>query len=267
MYIGVDIGASKTLVASFSAPESMLESEKFKTPTEPGQLITSVFETIAKLAGGTAVNGLGIAVPGYYHDGLFTNTTTLNWQSVPLHDMVKSHCSYPFKIANDAVLGGLAEARIGHGQDCINLLYITISTGVGTSIIIDGQIPEFIPGSEGGHMIANRGEKPQTWEELISGTAFKRRFGKFGYEVSDPAIWDTYASDLASCIYNMAALIEPNRVVLSGGMAVHFDRFQAALNTHLAALHDGVFPLPEVKVAKYPELAPVYGCAIIAGEA
>lgn len=267
MYVGIDIGASKTLIASFSDSLELIDSFRIETSHDPEELVSLIAAQLARAVSLDSVKAIGLAVPGRIDDdGLVTNTTTLDWQEVPLQRMLAEHVSVPIYIENDAVLGGLGEARFGHGQGCANMLYITISTGVGTGIIVNGRIPDNIKGSEGGHMLLNHDGRDTTVESLVSGTAFKQRFGRYGFETDDQKTWDIYGQDLAKVVYDMSALLEPDCVIIGGGMAVHYDRFSSSLNNGLAQLRDEVFRLPVVKPAKNPEMAVVYGCVVMTKE-
>ena len=266
MYLGIDIGGSKTLVASFEVIGEIVKSQSFPTPNDPDSLINNIASTARDLLDGENLERVGVAVPGRIHDGLFTNTTTLGWIDVPLIENLRKELGTEVIAENDATLGGLAEARIGNGKNCTHLLYITISTGVGTGIIVNGSIPETMHNSEGGLMRLDSSNLKDTIQSRLSGQAFKERYGKPAYKVDDPAIWDEYARDLALAIYDMCALIEPDCVVLGGGMSNHYDKFSEKLNEHLNGIAEAQIPLPALRQARFPEFSVIHGCAILAIE-
>lgn len=266
MYIGIDIGGTKTLIASFYGPDKIENSIKISTPKQPEELVDKLLEASAKLREDNDIVRIGLAGPGSFHEGLFTNTTTLGWHDIPLIEMIQKKLNTQVLAHNDAVLGGLAEARIGNGQNCIHLLYVTISTGVGTGIITNGAISKSTPNSEGGLILIGKSATPRTIQDRISGKAFKSRFGAYGYEIDDPQIWDEYASDLALALFDMSALIEPDKIVLGGGMSLHFTKFKDHLARHLDRLGNAQIIVPEIDQAKFPELAVIHGCAILAIE-
>ena len=266
MYIGIDIGGTKTLIASFYEQGKINASEKIATPEEPEELVGKINDAVIRLAGENKVTRIGLAAPGSFKDGLFTNTTTLGWRNIPLTEMIHHKLNIEILAQNDAVLGGLSEARIGNGKNCTNLLYITISTGVGTGIITNGTVTKSTPNSEGGLMLVGKSNKPHTVQDSISGRAFRSRFGAQGYEIDDPEIWDKYASDLALALFDMSALIEPDKIVIGGGMSLHFAKFEESLHRHLARIDNPQIHMPQIVQAKFPELAVIHGCAILAIE-
>lgn len=266
MYIGIDIGGTKTLIASFHQQGKIEDSVKIPTPKQPEALVDKISEASQQLSAEESITRVGLAGPGSFHKRLFTNTTTLGWHNIPLVEMIQDKLNAEVLAQNDAVLGGLAEARIGNGQNCINLLYVTISTGVGTGIITNGAITKSTPNSEGGLMLIGESNTPNTIQDRISGKAFKIRFGAPGNEMDDPQVWDEYASDLALALFDMSALIEPDKIVIGGGMALHFSKFQEPLVRHLDRLKNTQITVPDIVQARFPELAVIHGCAILAIE-
>lgn len=266
MYIGIDIGGTKTLIASFYEQGKIEKSIKISTPKQPEELADKILEASTLLGADNDIVRIGLAGPGSFHEEAFTNTTTLGWYDVPLTKIIQDKLNTEVLAHNDAVIGGLAEARIGNGQNCTHLLYVTISTGVGTGVIRNNTITKSTPNSEGGLMLVGESASPERIQDRISGKAFRARFGAHGYEVDDPQIWDEYASDLALALIDMSALIEPDRIVLGGGMSLHFTKFKDHLARHLDRLANTQVTVPKVVQAKFPELAVIHGCAILAIE-
>ena len=174
-------------------------------------------------------------------------------------------------LENDAACGGLSEALLGSGKGFKNVLYITISTGIGTSLIIDGQIFKGNRNLEGGHTTVDKDGpicscgKPGHFESIASGKAIKRDFGKYAYEIKDKATWDKIANNMAIGVGNMMAIFSPDVVVLAGGVSVHWKHFSSPLIKHISDHYP--FEIAPIKLGKYIETAPVMGALLLASRA
>jgi predicted NBD/HSP70 family sugar kinase len=105
--------------------------------------------------------------------------------------------------------------------------------------------------------------KRQEFEEAVSGRAIKRRFGKFGYQITDPKTWDLYAADLALGLHDLITVLSPEIVVIGGGVGVHLKRFHDPLVKHLRALKQ-MYELPPIVEARYIETGTAHGALILA---
>lgn len=132
------------------------------------------------------VGGIGIAAPGPldYQTGVIYEPPNMPaWRGVPLRDMVADRFGVPVRVENDAHSAGLGEYLFGAGRGCGDMVYMTISTGIGGGIIVDGKIMEGASGTAGelGHMTIDwRGPRCNCGntgclEALASGTAIARQ--------------------------------------------------------------------------------------------
>lgn len=264
MYLGVDIGATKTLLSIANDPLDLIEQKKFSTPTEFADFKKELRGSAGKLKNIDNVTAVGVAVPGQVRGSKLVQAGRLPWRNLELSDLF-SWLGVKVRAQNDASLGGLAEARYGAAQDARQLLYITISTGIGSGIIIDKSIPEFMPGSEGGHAIIDH-EHNASFEQLASGSAFHERYGLLGKEVNDPKIWQEYGKLLGTGVYNMMTLTEPDVIVIGGSMGTFFNHYHSALDSQIKKLNQYSIPNPSIRAAKFPETAVVRGCVAYAME-
>jgi predicted NBD/HSP70 family sugar kinase len=129
---------------------------------------------------------------------------------------------------NDASLVGLGEAMHGAGKGNAIVVYITVSTGVGGTRIVDGCIDLSRHGFEIGHHHVRDGK---TLEELVSGTVIAEKYGRHPKEILDKDIWEQYTDDLALGVSNAVLFWSPDIVVIGGSMArsVLFDRLNQKL--------------------------------------
>lgn len=268
MYIGVDIGGSKILVVAGDAQHHIHHRAKIATPASAAQGVMEVIHLIEQVNGGEPIKAIGIASPGPIDraKGRILKTPNMTWEPVDIVRQVHNHFQVPTVLEKDADAAALSEATIGAGQGHETVLYVTISTGVGTGLVINGEIYHGAHDPEGGHQYIEAEGHVEKLETAVSGKAIKRRFNKFGYEIKDTKTWDKIAKDMALGIYNLITIISPAVVVIGGGVGVHFHRFEQQLNTHLKT-YGSLYPLPPIKPAKHMETAVAYGALILAAKA
>jgi predicted NBD/HSP70 family sugar kinase len=259
MYLGIDIGGTKTLVACLDNQGVITKSVKFPTPKVYGAFLKELAISVASLSTKEFI-AVGVAAPGSIDrtHGIAKSFGNLPWQDVPLQRDIHKMLHSPVVIENDANLAGLSEAMLLPEYDSV--LYVTISTGIGTGIITNKTIdPEFAD-SEGGHIMLEHKGVVQSWESFASGQAIVKRFGKRASDITDPATWKIISHDIALGLYDLIAFIQPDAVVLGGGVLTSFDKFHAMLSKELQAYQTPLTPIPPILQAKRPDEAVVYGC-------
>jgi glucokinase len=163
LIIGIDVGGTKVagglmnrkgrLVKSIDVPTRAAEGFE----TSLGQIL-GVIETLVQHAGGKQnVAGIGICAPGPLNPktGVVINPPNLpGWRNIPLTRQVEKRFSILTRLENDANAAGLAEVLFGSAVGYRDIFYVTVSTGIGTGIIIDKKIYHGKNGiaGEGGHV-------------------------------------------------------------------------------------------------------------------
>ncbi len=195
--IGIDLGGTKILGVLSDGRGNV--SKLVRRPTEAGEgleaVVGRIAGVIAELAPSGWIDAIGLGVPGPLNpmEGLVYEPPNLpGWKDVPLCELVRSRmpngCDVPIALVNDANAAALAEYRFGagaaerNGEPLRNLVYLTISTGVGGGVVSDGRLLLGATGmaAELGHMVidlhgprclcGNRG----CLEAMASGTALAR---------------------------------------------------------------------------------------------
>lgn len=164
----------------------------------------------------------------------------------------------PVQLENDAALAGLGEATRGAGQGSRIVAYLTVSTGVGGSRIVDGRIDERRVGFEPGHMVLDRG---RTLEELVSGSAFAQRYHRSPKTVRNRRVWQATARWLGVGLANLSLLWSPDVIVLGGSMfhqpGIRIADVRSVLRRELT-----IFPTPPaLKPAQLKDRAALWGAA------
>lgn len=260
MYLTIDIGGTKTLLARMKKSGKIEESIKFPTPEKYPAFIKQLAENIDKITT-DKWQLICVAAPGKIDrdKGVCIAFGNLPWKNIPLRDDIGKLIRVPILIENDAKLAALSEARLLKPPRK-KVMYLTVSTGIGGGTVVDNKLDPDLVDAEVGHMLFERNGKLVKWESFASGKAIVRRFGKLASEIDDPAIWKIIARDLAMGILDIAANTYPDIIVIGGGVGSHFHKYGKFLNAELKRYQDPLITLPEVVQAKNPEEAVIHGC-------
>jgi glucokinase len=187
--LGIDLGGSKILTAVVDPQGRILSSNESMTPaTEGRDVVIQSIEDSARSALAqagvtiTEISAIGIGAPGISNPEagiLFTSPNLPGWRNVLLRDIIQNKLGKKAFLINDANAAALGEFYFGAARGARNFIYITLSTGIGGGIVIDGKIYTGAIGTAGeiGHMtiddngpVCNCGNRG-CWETLASGTA------------------------------------------------------------------------------------------------
>lgn len=263
-FIGVDLGGTQIRAILRDAQGNIVSRASTLTQASDGQeqviarIIETVRQTMGEISQG-AIGGIGIGVPGPVDPwtGVVLQAPNLpGWRDVPIRDIVRSAFGVPVEVGNDANLAALGEHMYGAGVGVANLIYVTISTGIGGGIIADGRLLLGAKGLAGefGHQTlvpdgplcgcGNRG----CLEALGSGTAIARmareavargqgqkllELAQGSVEALDARVvasaaraGDAVAQDILRCaatyvgigLANVVNILNPELIVLGGGV-------------------------------------------------
>lgn len=258
MYLAIDVGGTKTFVASVTDEGKITERLRFLTPKDYTDFVKNLEENVEKLSTKTFMSA-GISAPGKidHTKGLGVAMGNLPWENVPIKKDLERIVNCPVVLENDANLAGLSEAILLKDQ-FNEVLYVTIGTGIGTAVVFNQEI--ILPDSEGGHMMIEHQGKMQKWESFASGRAIVRRFGKPASEITDPSAWDEIAHVLSLGLIDLIAFVQPEVIVLGGGVSQHFEKFKKPLIAELKRFETPMVPIPQIRIAQKPEEAVLFGC-------
>jgi len=261
MYIGVDIGGTKTLVAVLNEQGQIKEEVKFPTPKKYSNFILELRNTVTHLKTKDFKAG-GVAVPGLLDrkHGRAIKLGNLGWKNVPVQADIEKIAKCPVVIENDANLAALSESMLVPKAESI--LYLTISTGIGTGVTRNQQLDPGLLDIEGGQLLLPHKGKLAVWESFASGHAIVEHFGKQAADIpaSDVGTWNKIARNLAVGIYQLVAIVQPDLVVIGGSVGNYFDRYDALLKQALKKYELPVVPIPPIARAKRPNEAVLFGC-------
>ncbi|HEV2500018.1 MAG TPA: ROK family protein [Terriglobia bacterium] len=163
LIIGIDVGGTKIAGGLMTPQGRLVETTVLPTHAEGGVKrsflqVRRVIERLIRRANGKRnIRGIGICSPGALDSetGMIINAPNMpGWETLRLAVEVEQIFGLPARVENDANAAGLAEVLFGAGRGCKNVFYVTVSTGIGTGIIIDGKVYHGHKGvaGEGGHV-------------------------------------------------------------------------------------------------------------------
>lgn len=249
--IGIDIGGTDTKIGLVDVHNKLLDSVCIPTKAErpADEVIRTVAETALSILDKNEIAmeqcvGVGIGVPGTVDrkKGIVRYSNNIRWEDVPLVKEMSTYLPIPVEIANDADCAALGETIAGAGKECSDVVMITLGTGVGGGVVLDGEIYEGrgIGGSELGHMVIVENGEPCTCgrrgclEAYASATALKREAKRASKKElipseifalakqGDPAmkeVVEIYIRRLGLGIVNIVNIFRPQLVLLGGGIS------------------------------------------------
>lgn len=293
--IGIDIGGTDIKIGLVDVNQKLLASKviPMETKKEPEQVVqrigTEVLELMENL--GIAMDqciGAGVGVPGTIDrkKGIVVYSNNIQWEQVPLVKLLAEYLPVPIRIANDADCAALGETAAGAAKDYQDVVMLTLGTGVGGSIVLDGKIFEGrkIGGSELGHMvIVEDGEvctcgRRGCLEAYASATALKKAAWKALGERMEPEeiflraqkgekaaeeLVEEYLQKLATGVVNIVNIFRPQILLLGGGLSKQGDLL---LNPIREAVRKKCFggnygEIPEIEIAALGNQSGMIGAA------
>lgn len=246
--IGIDIGGTDTKIGLVDVHQKLIDAVCI--PTEAEKPVKEVIQKVGERALGLLEKngipmdqcvGAGIGVPGTVDRkaGVVRYSNNIRWEEVHLADEIGKYLPIPVEIANNADCAALGEAVAGAGKECSDVVMLTLGTGVGGGIILDGEIYEGrgMGGSELGHMVIVENGEPCTCgrrgclEAYVSITALKREaYRAAGKEMDQEEIFalaeqgdlemkkvvEAYIRRLGLGIVNIVNIFRPQLVLLGG---------------------------------------------------
>jgi glucokinase len=305
--IGIDLGGTNLKVGLVDQSGRVLASRMCPTHGEKGpqHFVNSVANLVEALLvqeqlNRTSIVGAGVGSPGPLDlkTGTLLKTANLPWVNVPLRDLMSSRLQAPIVMDNDANAAAYGEFWCGGHRGCRNLVLLTLGTGVGSGVILHGQVlhGHFDNAGELGHMIVapNGLECPcgqrGCLEAYSSAGALTRRF-EHAVQASEQSgatrvpevdaktitnfarqgdalcrrLWDEACYYLGIACINIQHAYNPELILLGGGMADAGDFLLNAVRLHVSAnqwhLHDD---FPRIELARLGSDAGLIGAAGLA---
>ncbi|MDR2629447.1 MAG: ROK family protein [Spirochaetaceae bacterium] len=193
LFIGVDIGGTKTAVSLWEGEERLVQKVQFPTTGAPEAVILQINDLIGRMraansAAASGLRALGISCGGPLDStgGLILGPPNLpGWDRVPIVDALREKNEVPCFLENDANACALAEWRWGAGRGCRDMAFLTFGTGLGCGLILNGCLYRGagdLAGEVGHIRIAEDGPegygKRGSWEGFCSGGGLSRLYAE-----------------------------------------------------------------------------------------
>lgn len=260
MLVTVDTGGTKTLIASFTKNGDIGERIKFPTPPNPDHYVALLRKTLQENYGDAQVEAVVVALPGIIKNGVAVWCNNLGWKNFDAQAALNGVLGgAPVIIENDANLAGLSETRILDPTPTSSL-YVTISTGIGTGIITNGQIDPGLRHSEGGRALVEFDGIVREWESFASGRAIHAAYGKYARDISSERTWHQIADRISRGFLALVPVIQPDIIIIGGSIGSYFTEYGAQLEAILQEKLPSHIVCPRFVQAKHPEEAVIYGC-------
>jgi len=256
MITAVDVGGTKTLVAQFGDDGLPVNEVRFLTPHNPAEFIKLLNSHLDEANPKTAI---AVGVPGIVDEaGVLLRCGNLDWKNLALKQLLEDRYKIPAYIENDAKMAALAEInqlpivpRLG--------LYLTVSTGIGGGLIVNGQLHPAFRNNEPGHMQLQYEGVWQQWQHFASGSALMHHFGKEVHEFERQTEWKDVAERLSRGLFAIIPTLQPDIIVFGGSVGNYFEHYSDFLLERLQRLAPYIV-IPELFKAHHPNEAVLYGC-------
>jgi glucokinase len=293
--IGVDLGGTKMYGALADLGGNVLEEILLPQHDTHGEnsyieLVELIEALLEKAVGlGIEVRGIGVGAPGItlHEEGIVTWAPSLGWRNYPLKTKLSEHFKLPVIVDNDVNLAALGELWFGVGHNCKNMVLISVGTGIGAGIVIDGalyrgshqasgEIGYLLPGLD---FLGKRYEGFGALESIASGTGITARAQQLirplgdefdGEDLSARAVFEAMRTGaewaktvvnetvdyLAIAIATISVLFDPDLIVLGGGVSRSADVLIDPILNRL----DGAIPIkPKIVASMLERRAAVMG--------
>lgn len=281
--IGIDLGGTKIAIARFDADTFSIQEENMFA-THADQSFSHVYEDMLvaiKELSAKDTTAIGVGVPGLVTQPSGTLVTLPNIpdaEKFPLKETLGSDLSLNIEVDNDANCFALAEAMHGAGKGHTVVVGITLGTGVGGGIVVDGTLFRGANGyaAEIGHMLLQPGNPPYDTndkrgdiEQFLSGSAFGKRCSAAGKpdEYLEGQVCAFMHKDIekevAWMCTNIIHLLNPSIIVFGGSAGLALKPHLSGIEQELSKWLLAGTPLPQLVIAKL-ENAGTLGAALLA---
>ncbi len=287
---GIDIGGTKTAVALETVRGEQIAARILPTRRDALETVEQIFQAIEETAAAEKIKlravGIGCPSPLDLEKGLVMSPSNLReWNNFPIRKLFQERFQIPIALDNDANCAALGEFVFGAGREFENIVYITVSTGIGGAIIINGEVVHGVAASAGelGHAIVqidgvqcNCGSRG-CLETICAGVHIARRTRERlassersvmsemvanldevsaktlveAVRLNDELaveIWDETCRFLAVGIANVVTLIAPEAIVIGGGIAAASGDLLLAPLRRLVPQFVSMIPAEKIKI-------------------
>ncbi len=251
MYLAVDIGGTKTLIALFSKRGRVLRRIKFKTSWQKERFVRELMAVLERFKD-TDLLGVVVAVPGVVQKNCSVRLGNRDWGDFSLVEPLSALFDCPIYFENDANLAAVFESHRLPGKT----VFLTFSTGIGGGIAERGQLLPESDNFEPGHKIYTLDGKTAEWEDLAASSAIEKAFHvDAATDLRGRENMEAIAERVYLGIPDIITKYQPDTIILGGPLGKIFNLY--------------VKYLPKAEGVRYrkpkrPLESVIYGCYLFA---
>lgn len=235
LYGGIELGGTKTICAIGDVNGNLLSQHIIPTTTTD-KTFAAIFDFFEQ---NTPVVSLGVGSfgpvqlnPSSVQYGSIYNSPKPGWSEVSVKGLLEERLRVNVIIETDVNCAAVGEQYFGVARNVGNFIYLTLGTGIGGSLVHEGQLVHGILNLEMGHMRIPHEPLSGTFkgacvfhddclEGIASGYALTQHYGKKPEEITDSEVWSIEASYIATALSNLMMTIGPELLILGGGLTKH----------------------------------------------
>ena len=250
MYLAIDIGGTKTLIALFSKRGKVIKRIKFKTAWKEKIFITDLANALESFKK-YSIESIVVAIPGIVQKNYTVKFGNRDWANIDLISPIKGLFDCPIYFENDANLATLYEASFYHGK----VIFLTFSTGIGGGIAKNKKIIPESSEFEPGHKFYEYNGVSSEWEDIAAASALEKFYHvDMATSLRGKKVMQDVAGRITLGLGEIIRDYQPNVVILGGPMGKIFKRFSKYLPKYSAKIVRPKRPLESV----------IYGCYLYA---
>ncbi len=240
MFIGIEIGGTKVIMAVGSGPNDLTAPVRIPTGA-PEETFAKIAQQVQSFLNAyPAISGIGVAAfgpiqvnPAHVEFGMIGETPKMAWRGFNIVKALRGRFpGLPVVLDTDVNGAAVAEATWGAGRGLDTFAYVTVGTGIGAGLYANGRPVHGLLHPEAGHMLVRRepGRDPfpgscpshgDCLEGLASGPTIERRTGIRGEDLpANHEVWLLIGEYLAQLYYNMTMIAAPQRILIGGGVGL-----------------------------------------------
>lgn len=276
---GVELGGTKCIVV-LADGEGNIERQDTVPTLDPASTLAAIEERLDQWSADGAFDALGIASFGPLDldrasatYGNITSTAKPGWRSTPVANRLAARYGVPTAFDTDVNGAAFAERRWGAGQGMDDMAYVTVGTGVGVGLIVNGRATRGIGHCEAGHMRVARlvRDGAEQWpgicpfhgdcvEGLASGPAIAASSGREGHLLTDDdPVWVEVVEALAQMTQAIVSMAGPRRILFGGGVINSRPVLIERIEARVRALVGDYLDLPKTDFISAPGLGALAG--------
>jgi fructokinase len=260
-YAGVELGGTKCVAILATGPDAIIARESVPT-TSPDETLGRIEQLLSGWRSGQGFSALGIGSfgpldldprsPGY---GRITSTPKPGWRGTDVLGRLQKAAGVPTAFDTDVNAAALAEMRWGAGRGLDDFAYITVGTGVGVGLIVNGKPTRGFGHCELGHIRVARlpgddfaGSCPfhgDCVEGLAAGPSLKARAGECVQQLGpDDPVWQSVAWAIAQLCHAIVCAAAPRAIAIGGGVVENQPHLLERIERMLVDSLNGYVQLP-----------------------